>query len=94
MSACCKTSFQALLLLVRLRKLVTPIDDRTYSIWSSCSPTSVDPRIKYLSHRSSHLHTNDKAERVQPLDINTLHNVYVIEELTIVSNAEIIANLH
>ena len=37
------------------------------------------------------------AEPAQPLDINALHNVYVVEELiqlTIVSDAEIIANSH
>ena len=37
------------------------------------------------------------AEPTQPLNINTLHNVYVVEELiqlTIESNAEIIANSH
>ena len=37
------------------------------------------------------------AEPAQPLNINTLHNEYVVEELiqlTIESNAEIIANLH
>ena len=37
------------------------------------------------------------AEPAQPLNINTLHNVHVVEELiqlTIKSNAEIIANSH
>ena len=37
---------------------------------------------------------NDMAESAQPLDINTLHNVQVVEELiqlTVISNAEIIA---
>ena len=38
------------------------------------------------------------AEPAQLLDINTLHNVHVVEELivqlTIESNAEIIANSH
>ena len=36
-------------------------------------------------------------EPVQPLDINTLHNIYVVEELIQLrteSNAEIIANSH
>ena len=36
-------------------------------------------------------------ETVQPLDITTLHNVYVVEELTqltIESDAEIIAKFH
>ena len=58
---------------------------------SSSSPTSADPRIKYL------LHTNDMAESAQPLNTNTLHNVHVVEELiqlTIESNAEVIANSH
>ena len=38
---------------------------------------------------------NDMAEPEQPLNINTLHKVYVVEDhlqLTIESNAEIIAN--
>ena len=37
------------------------------------------------------------AEPAQPMDINILHNVYVVEELiqfTIESDAEIIANTH
>ena len=37
------------------------------------------------------------AEPAYPLNINTLHNVYVVKkpiQLTIESNAEIIANLH
>ena len=49
------------------------------------------------SRRSILLHTNDMAEPVQPLNINTLHDVYVVEELiqlTIESNAEIVANSH
>ena len=53
--------------------------------------TSVDPRIEYPSRRSILLHKNDMAELAQPLDINTLHNVYVVEELiqlTIESNAD------
>ena len=40
---------------------------------------------------------NDLAEPAQQLYINTLHNVYVVEQLiqlTIESNAEIIANSH
>ena len=64
---------------------------------SSSSPTSADPRIKYPSRRSILLHTNDMAEPAQPLNINTLHNVYVVKELiqlTIDSSAEIIANSH
>ena len=49
------------------------------------------------SRRSILLHTNDMAEPAQPLDINTLHNVHVVEELiqlTIELNAEINANSH
>ena len=72
--------------------LVFPTDAR-----SSFSPTSADPRIKYPSCRIILLHTNDMARPAQPLDINTLHNVHVVEELiqlTTVSNAEIIANSH
>ena len=54
-------------------------------------------QIDVLSRRSIFLHTNDMAEPAQPLNINTLHNVYVVEELiqlTIESNAEIIVNSH
>ena len=60
------------------------------------SPTSADLRIKYPSRWSILLHTNDMVDPAQPLDINTLHNVYVVEEvieLTIESCAEIIANV-
>ena len=46
----------------------------------SSSLNSGDPRIKYPSRRSILLLTNDMAEPAQPLDINTLHNVYVIEK--------------
>ena len=61
---------------------------------SSSTPASADPRIKYPSRRSNLLHTNDMVEPAQPLNINTLHNIYVVEELlqlNIESNAEIIA---
>ena len=54
-------------------------------------------RSPHQIRRSILLHTNDLAEPAQPLDINTLHNVHVVEELiqlTIKSNAEIIANSH
>ena len=40
---------------------------------------------------------NYKADPAQPLNINTLHNVHVVEELlqlNIYSNTEIIANSH
>ena len=43
------------------------------------------------------LHTNDMAEPAQPVAINRLHNVYVVEEpiqLTVGSHAEIIANFY
>ena len=56
--------------------LIFPTDAR-----SSSSPTSADPRIKYPSRRSILFHTNDMAEPAQTLDINTLHNVHVVEEL-------------
>ena len=72
--------------------LVFPTDTR-----SSSSPTFSDPRIKNPSLRNILLHMNDMAEPAQPLNINTLHNIYVVEELiqlTIESNAEIIANSH
>ena len=72
--------------------LVFPTDAR-----SSSSPTSTDPCIQYPSRRSILLHTNYMAEPAQHLNINTLHNVYVVEELiqlTIESNAEITANSH
>ena len=45
----------------------------------------------------AHLVHYDMAEPAQPLNINTLHNVYVVEkliQLIIESNAEIIANSH
>ena len=43
------------------------------------------------------LQSNDTAELTQPLDVNTLHNAYVVEELiqlTVGSSAKIIANSH
>ena len=69
--------------------LVFPTDAR-----SSSAPTSADPRIKYPSRRSILLHTNDMAEPTQPLNINTLHNVHVIEELSVEVYAEFIAISH
>ena len=75
-----------------LNSLVIPTQAR-----SSSSPTSADARIKYPSRRSNLLHSSDMAEPAQPLDVNTLHNVYVVEEviqLTVVSDMEIIANSH
>ena len=69
-----------------------PVDTR-----SSSSPTFADPRIKYPYRWSILLHTNDIAEPAQPLNINTLHNVYGVEELiqlTIESSEKIIANSH
>ena len=56
--------------------LVFPTDTR-----SSSSSHSVDPRIKYPSRRSILHHMNNMAEPAQPLNINTLHNVLVVEEL-------------
>ena len=40
-----------------------------------------DHCIKYSFRRSVLFHPNDMAEPVKPLDINTLSNVHVIEEL-------------
>ena len=54
-------------------------------------------RIKYPSHRGILLHTNDLVEPAQPLNINTLHNVYVVErhiQLTFESNAQLNATSH
>ena len=67
----------------------------TYLIVNYLS-TSADPRIKY-SRRSILHYTNGMTEPAQPLDINTLHKVYVVEELiqvTIISNVKIILNVH
>ena len=41
----------------------------------------IDHRIKRSSRRSVFIHTNDIAEPAKPLVINTLSNVYIIEEL-------------
>ena len=41
--------------------------------------STFDPRIGYPTRIL--LHSNDMAELAQPLYINTLHNVYVVEEL-------------
>ena len=49
---------------------------------SSSSPTFVDSRIKYTSRRSILMHSNDMAEPEQPLEVNRLRSVYVVEELT------------
>ena len=49
------------------------------------------------SRRSILLRTNHISEQAQLLDINTLHNIHVVEELiqlTIESNAEITSNSH
>ena len=77
----------------------------TFAIWLHQSMTGVSRfslssgykvvLFKYPSRRSILLHTNDMTEQAQPLNVNTLHNVYVVEELiqlTIESNAEIITN--
>ena len=83
LSACRNTSFQAPLLLARLRQLVTPIDDRTSLIWSlqwiQGGSLRRLPEIKYPSCWSILLHTNEMAEQAQTLNINTLHNVHVVE---------------
>ena len=53
--------------------------------------------VQYPSRWSILHHTNDMVEPAQRLDIKSLHNVHVIEELiqlTVIPNAEIIANLH
>ena len=53
--------------------------------------------VKYLSGQSILLHSTDMVEPAQLLDINTPHNVYVVEELiplTIASDAEISPNSH
>ena len=64
---------------------------------NASSRISADFRIKQSSRQSILLYTNDMVEPVQPLDINTLHNVQVVEELiqlVAITNAKIIANLH
>ena len=63
----------------------------------SSSPTSADLHLKFPSRWTILLHSNDMAEPAQLLYINTLHNVYVVEELKqliVGSNAQIIANSH
>ena len=63
-------------------------------IRSIFSPTFAYPLIKYPSPQDILHHTNDMVEPAQPLNINTLHNIYVVEELiqlTIKSDAEFIA---
>ena len=40
-----------------------------------------DHRIKHSSRRSVFIHPNHMAEPAEPLDINTIINVHVIEEL-------------
>ena len=68
--------------------LVLPMQTR-----SSSSPTSANSRIKYPCRRCKPFYSNDMAKSGQPLYINTLHTVYVVEKLihlTIISDAEII----
>ena len=79
-------SFQAPLLLARLRQLVTLINDRASSIWAfqriQGRPLRWLPQIPASNNRvagASFLHSNDMAELAQPLDISTLHKVYVVE---------------
>ena len=67
--------------------LVFPTDTR-----SSSATSFADSRIKYPSRRSILFHTNDMAELGQSLNVNTLHNVYVVEEhiqLTITLNRQL-----
>ena len=42
---------------------------------------TADHRSKHSSRRSVFIHPNDMTEPPEPLDINTLSNVHVIEEL-------------
>ena len=84
---------------------------RAYASWSHQSMTGLPifgPSKEYkvallVFCRSPHqsprriAHSKDMAEPAQPLDINTLHNVYVVEELiqlTVGSDMAIIANSH
>ena len=63
----------------------------------SSSTNPAYPLIKYPSRRSILLHSDDMAESALPVDINTLSHIYVVKELiqlTIGSNAKIIANPH
>ena len=82
-------SFQAPLFLARLRQLVTQIDDRASSIWSLKRLQGCPLR---RLHRISSLNTCLAASQL--MDINTLRKVHVGEELTIISDAEIILNTH
>ena len=69
--------------------LILPTDTRPFS-----SLTSADLCIKILSRRSILFNLNNIAEPALPLGSNTLHYVYVVDELlqlTVVSNAEILA---
>ena len=68
----------------------------------SCAPTPVDPSKAYKvvlsnTHLAGAFFSIQRTKPGQSLDINTLHNVYVVEELIqliIGSNAKIIANSH
>ena len=77
-----------------LRQLATPIDGRASSIW--CFQRIQDRllcRLPYIQRNL--LHSNDMAKSAQLLDISTLYNVFVVEELiqlTVGSVAEITAN--
>ena len=76
------TSFRATLLLAPLRQLVTPFDDRAFSIWSfqrkQGRPLRRLPQMP--CRRSILLHSNDMTKPAQPMHVNTLHNVYVVEK--------------
>ena len=56
---------------------------------------AINHRIKHSSLRSVFIHSNDIAEPAESLDINTLSNVHVIEELIqfpVGSDTVVIAN--
>ena len=61
--------------------LVLPTDTKSSSL-----PTAADFHNKYPSPQSILLDSNYMAEPAQPLDINTLHNVYIIKELIQLNN--------
>ena len=98
-SVCLKASLQAPLLCAHLLQLVTSSEVREplnlvfpTRMRSSLLPMIADHRIKHTSRRSVFIHPNDMAEPAESLDINTLSNIHVIEELPVGSNAVVIAN--
>ena len=79
------------MVLEHLRQLVTPIDDRA----SSFGPIRRYNVVVFLRLAGETSSMNDMAELTQSLDINTLHNIYVVQELLQLSvglYVEIIAN--